>query len=249
MATLTSNAPVRLTEDEIDDILYIARANEAEELDPYISQVSQAHNNASKADILGSAVDSESGNTAIHYASANGHTDLLQRLLAYLPDTQQQPSQQAGARTATLPADHFLNRPNTLGNTALHYASLNGHLDSIKALIAHGADASILNKAGYDCVFEAERNGKTEVAEWLLREAIGLEKAVRGSVAGPSDAGERSSRMNGDDGDDEMDNEEDEEISFTARAGMVGDAEGLNVNVEQAVGDMSIEDEVERQGG
>ena len=35
-----------------------------------------------------------------------------------------------------------------------------------------------MNAAGHDAVYEAEVNGKDDVVEWLLKECMGLEKAV-----------------------------------------------------------------------
>jgi len=43
-------------------------------------------------------------------------------------------------------------------------------------LLEHGADASILNSAGHDAVYEAEMAERQEVVEWLLKEGKGLEK-------------------------------------------------------------------------
>jgi hypothetical protein len=62
-----------LSEDEIDDILYCSRANELEELKPYLSSLSTKYSTESPARILEAAVDSETGNNTLHYASANGH--------------------------------------------------------------------------------------------------------------------------------------------------------------------------------
>lgn len=61
-----------LTEDEIEDFLYFARLNELEDLKVQVLQSSRQHN-CSDADILKAAADEESGNTALHYSSANGH--------------------------------------------------------------------------------------------------------------------------------------------------------------------------------
>lgn len=47
-------------------------------------------------------------------------------------------------------------------------------------LLESGADASVLNASGHDAVFEAEMNDKQEVAEYLLKESIGLEQAIGG---------------------------------------------------------------------
>jgi ankyrin repeat protein len=72
----------------------------------------------------------------------------------------------------------FANKQNQSGNTSLHWSALNGHMDIVKTLLAHGADASILNTSGHDAVYEAEMNDKQELAEYLLKEALGLEKAI-----------------------------------------------------------------------
>lgn len=62
----------------------------------------------------------------------------------------------------------MLNAQNTAGNTALHWASMNGHLDACKFLAQNGADADIKNKAGFMAGSEAERAGKDEIVGWLL---------------------------------------------------------------------------------
>lgn len=72
---------------------------------------------------------------------------------------------------------------NASGNTALHWASLNGHLEAVKALIAAGGDITIFNKAGHDAVYEAEINDKKEVVDWLLGHVEALEKSVGGGAS------------------------------------------------------------------
>lgn len=72
----------------------------------------------------------------------------------------------------------FVNLKNTSGNTALHWAALNGHLAAVKTLVSLGADAAILNTAGHDAVFEAEQNGKNDVVGWLLVEGGALDTVV-----------------------------------------------------------------------
>jgi hypothetical protein len=68
----------------------------------------------------------------------------------------------------------FVNKPNEAGNTALHWAAMNGHVDAITKLIGDGgADASILNKAGYDAVYEAEVNGKEDAVMKIIEEGGG----------------------------------------------------------------------------
>jgi hypothetical protein len=64
----------------------------------------------------------------------------------------------------------ILNAQNKSGNTALHWAALNGHLESVKKLLEYGADPTITNQKGHDAVYEAELNDKKEVVEWVLKE-------------------------------------------------------------------------------
>jgi hypothetical protein len=61
-----------MNEDIVDEILYLARANEVDELSTYLSDVS-AQVKQSKAELVAAAADPYSKNTALHYAAANGH--------------------------------------------------------------------------------------------------------------------------------------------------------------------------------
>lgn len=51
-------------------------------------------------------------------------------------------------------------------------------------LLAAGADPTVVNKAGHDAVYEAEVNGKDEVARFILEKGIGLERGVAGKGRG-----------------------------------------------------------------
>jgi len=167
----TSNKLETLPQDEIDDILYIARANELPELAPYLTSLSQKYGTTPHA-ILLSSTDSETQNTPLHYAAANGHLDLINSLLSHFT------SSSASSDETEPSIVPFINRQNNSGNTALHWASLNGHLGIVKVLLEQGADASILNGAGHDAVYEAEMAERQEVVEWLLKEAKGMEKGI-----------------------------------------------------------------------
>ncbi|KAF3919038.1 hypothetical protein ABW21_db0201570 [Orbilia brochopaga] len=72
----------------------------------------------------------------------------------------------------------LVNWPNSSGNTPLHWACLNGHIETVKALVLAGADPGVLNAAGHDCVYEAEVNDKSNVVEWVLNYAESLESGV-----------------------------------------------------------------------
>lgn len=87
------------------------------------------------------------------------------------------------------PASELINAVNEAGNTPLHWAALNGHLESVKFLIQYGADVTIINQAGHDAVFEAEINDKKDVVDWLLGAVEELEKGIgrTGEASGEGD--------------------------------------------------------------
>lgn len=70
--------PVTLEEDAVDDILYLARVNEAQELEEFLSNLS-AQTKHSTSDLVTAAVDPYSKNSALHYAAANGHRGIPTR--------------------------------------------------------------------------------------------------------------------------------------------------------------------------
>lgn len=93
-------------------------------------------------------------------------------ILNYLASLVADPAASPSLRSA------ILNLQNRSGNTALHWAALNGHLGAVEILIASGANSSIRNKAGHDAAYEAEINSKEGVVEWLLKEGDLDEKAA-----------------------------------------------------------------------
>lgn len=193
-----STAPPALTFDEVDDLLYFTRANEAQELQQTITELAQKYS-CSQKDVLEAAVDPESGNTVLHFCSANGLTQLLPGLLSALGATEGSPIE-------------FVNRGNKEGNTPLHWAAYNGHLEIVKALIASGADMWQKNTAGHLAMFEAERADKNDVVQYLL-EAGGKEVERAGEEGMPSEEdvvevqdGEANSSAQASAGDVDMDN-------------------------------------------
>ncbi|KAF3319182.1 hypothetical protein TWF173_003632 [Orbilia oligospora] len=82
------------------------------------------------------------------------------------------------------------------GNTPLHWACLNGNIEAVKVLVKAGADPGVLNTAGHDCVYEAEVNDKSNVVEWVLNFAEGLESGV--GVVGDEDGDEKEQKDNED---------------------------------------------------
>ena len=86
-----------------------------------------------------------------------------------------------GLLSLSSPSSTFLiNLQNSSGNTPLHWAALNGHLETVKVLVEAGTDVTVINDAGHDAIYAAEVNDKTEVAEWILTSGKGLEKGIAG---------------------------------------------------------------------
>ena len=92
------------------------------------------------------------------------------------------------------------NLQNGSGNTPLHWAALNGHLETVKLLVETGADVTIVNKAGHDAVYLAEVSEKTEVAEWLLSAGKGLEIGVKGAREEEAEVETNTNHVSGGDG-------------------------------------------------
>lgn len=97
------------------------------------------------------------------------------------------------------PSPGFLNAVNEAGNTPLHWAALNGHLESVKLLVNAGADVTLVNRAGHDAVYEAEINDKNAVVDWLLGTVEELEKGI--GQTGEATAGESADDEDMDGGD------------------------------------------------
>ena len=104
------------------------------------------------------------------------------------------------APSTAKPAPSLINAVNEAGNTPLHWAALNGHLESVKLLLHAGASVGLFNRAGHDAVFEAEINDKQDVVDWLLGAVDELESGIdpAGTAAATRDRGDG---MNGGDED------------------------------------------------
>lgn len=211
---MSSSYPITLDPDTIDDILYFARTNSLADLTELLSTTATSLSTNSTA-ILLAAIDPDTGNSALHMASANGHTGIyFFPKPIYVPLTSTilstsfpaKPSRKAlpkiplpNLQTLILisltteiishllmppPQESLLNSPNISGSTPLHYAALNGHLPAVTLLLAAGADPTVVNRAGHDAVYEAELNGKDEVARFILEKGIGLESGIGGKGGG-----------------------------------------------------------------
>lgn len=111
--TMSSKA-ASLTGDQIDDLLLSARYGDLEDLQETLGPLFSSSSNATE---LLASIKNEDSNTLLHYASANGHLEVVHYLLPH----------------SDLP---LLLAQNISGNTPLHWAGLNGHLDTVKTLVA-----------------------------------------------------------------------------------------------------------------
>eukprot|EP00128_Syssomonas_multiformis_P007646 Colp12_sorted_trinity150504_noHs@26611 len=120
-----------------EELVLCARYGEFDELKEYIEQ-----------GVKLTTVDGN-GNTALHMAAANGHTDIVKFLLERWPK-------------------EHIGQKNNSGNTALHWAALNHHKGIVELLIGAGADPLAQNDAGKSAVYEAMNTGDVDSAAVLL---------------------------------------------------------------------------------
>ncbi|KAF1986552.1 ankyrin [Aulographum hederae CBS 113979] len=169
--------PVQLSEDDIDDILYFARANEVADLEECVKSLA-GKLGVSEKEIVEKAVDPVTGNTPLHYAAANGHREILVLINNLHKSTDSQ-----GSSSSPLSP----NMKNLSGNTPLHYAAQTGQLPMVKLLLGANADPMITNEAGHSAIYEAQIHDKEDVVEWLtenLVAAMDKKKRESGDASG-----------------------------------------------------------------
>ncbi|KAJ5113918.1 hypothetical protein N7456_002452 [Penicillium angulare] len=191
-STPKPTVPVALSSESIEDLIYDSRAGDLQALNEDVAALASQHS-CPEWQIVASAIDMEdeseggSGSCVLHFPSANGNSEILNALLQKLSAGDQ------AQRTA------FLNHRNYSGNTPLHWAALNTHLECVKALVEAGADVAIKNDAGHDAVFLAERAAWSASAEEVKEDENGNEEiemtigeAEGGEDQEASNAGEMS---------------------------------------------------------
>ncbi|KAK0739430.1 ankyrin repeat-containing domain protein [Apiosordaria backusii] len=158
--------PTHLSEEEIDDLIYLARVGEKDELSTLISEIIERSTSEPKptgADILAAAVDESNKNTSLHMASANGHVEIIEYILSQFTSA---PKEQKQA---------FLDATNEFGNTGLHWAALNGHLPVVKLLVDNGASVALANDKNYIPLDLASFGEKIDVVDYFLKEVREME--------------------------------------------------------------------------
>lgn len=186
-STMLNNAPLPTpTPEELDDLIYFSRTGDLESLKASITNLCSVHSCA-PSNIIATAIDIDeeglgSQSSLLHYPAANGNVEIVSYLLTLLAPSQSLQGSPSGT-TADKSAPLLVNHRNVSGNTPLHWAGVNGHLEVVKLLVQAGADATIINAAGRDAVVESEvsaKEGAAECAVWLLKNCEGLEQGLGG---------------------------------------------------------------------
>ncbi|WYZ38453.1 hypothetical protein EsH8_III_000367 [Colletotrichum jinshuiense] len=151
----------KLSEDEIDDLIYFSRAGELTDLQKSLKSLSEREN-VSIGEVITAAKD-EGKSTCLHMAAGNGHLDIVQALISALDA---RPAEEKKA---------YIDAANEFGNAGLHWACLGGHLEVVKLLVANGASPAVANDKDQIPLDSALFNGKREVADWFLAQSGGLE--------------------------------------------------------------------------
>ncbi|KAI0465956.1 ankyrin [Xylaria cf. heliscus] len=182
-----------LSEEEIDDLVYLARVGEDADLTEMLQELA-VRDAATPADILTVAREEQGKATCLHMAAANGHAKTVTLILSYLPVPAKASVTAApptvpegdGPTQAAAQVDRpYIDAQNTFGNTALHWACLGGHLDIVKLLLSRGASPAITNDKDQIPLDLAAFNNHMHVVDHFLAQSKDLEggNAQEGGLA------------------------------------------------------------------
>ncbi|ROW09272.1 hypothetical protein VPNG_05795 [Cytospora leucostoma] len=143
-----------LSEDEIDDLIYFARAGEVSDLNETLKALS-SREGVPTSEILVAAKD-EGKSTCLHMATGNGNLEVIKLLVAQFADRTKEEKKA------------FLDAPNEFGNTGVHWAAGQGHLDVVKFLVAEGASPALANDKNYVPLDLAILSEKHDVVDYFL---------------------------------------------------------------------------------
>ncbi|KAI0883116.1 ankyrin [Annulohypoxylon maeteangense] len=171
----------KLSEEEIDDLIYLARTGDDAELTEMIQELT-SRENTTNSQILEAARDDGKA-TCLHMAAANGHAKTITSILSHFPPprtpktaTGPTPSSEEGSPSAEASAEiSYVNFQNSFGNTALHWACLGGHLDAVKLLLSRGASPTAANDKDQIPLDLAAFNNHMHIMEYFLSQSKDIE--------------------------------------------------------------------------
>ena len=138
-----------MSEINIEDLLNVARYGELDELISYLSETGQSE----KPYFEWTVHKGHAGNTMLHMAAGNGHTDLIRWLVERVP----------------APTSESINVENDEGNTPLHWACMNGHANVVEVLMKAGGDVKRKNQSEHTPIYYAHLNEKYDVVNVILK--------------------------------------------------------------------------------
>ncbi|CCH62099.1 hypothetical protein TBLA_0G01550 [Henningerozyma blattae CBS 6284] len=141
----------KLDQEQQDAIIYNARVGDLETLEEIFTTLIDPK-------VITTIQESENASTILHILAANGDNDIIKYIISLVrPNTTMEEFEK------------YINHANKEGNTPLHWASLNGKLETVKLLCdEYEADPFIRNNAGHDSIYEAENNGKEVIENYFL---------------------------------------------------------------------------------
>ncbi|KAI2613418.1 ankyrin [Hypoxylon sp. NC1633] len=172
-----------LSEDEIDDLIYLARTGDDAELTGMLKELASRENNTC-AGVLEAARDDGKA-TCLHMAAANGYAKTVTLILSHFPVPSKSPTR--GESQAAPPASSsegappagsqppYVNLENSFGNTALHWACLGGHLDVVKLLLSRGASPAAANNKDQIPLDLAAFENHMHVVDYFLSQSKDME--------------------------------------------------------------------------
>ncbi|KAI0849173.1 ankyrin, partial [Daldinia vernicosa] len=173
----------KLSEDEIDDLIYLARTGDDVELTGMVQELADREG-ATRAEIIAAARDDGKA-TCLHMAAANGHAKTVTLILSHFPapsksskEAEAAPpssSDEVSPSTSTETEVPYINLQNSFGNTALHWACLGGHLDVVKLLLSRGASPTAANDKDQIPLDLAAFNSHMHVVDYFLSQSKDLE--------------------------------------------------------------------------
>ncbi|KAK6849246.1 ankyrin repeat-containing YAR1 [Apiospora arundinis] len=174
----------KLTVDEIDDLIYLARSGEDAELTVLLKELAEREK-VTIADVLDAAKD-ESGATCLHMAAANGHSKTVTHILSYLPTAPTPAAPVQEESSSKEQPTSYINVANKFGNTALHWACLGNHLDTVKLLLSRGASPALANDKDQIPLDMAAFNNHMAIVEYFLSQSRNVEEenAKEGGLEG-----------------------------------------------------------------